>query len=147
MQEKSTFAVVGKSVPAKDAREKVTGTLKYAVDFALPGMLYGKILRSPYSHAIIKKIDASKAMALPGVVGVVTHEDCPDQDWHGVWFNYIGHVFDGRARFIGDEMRGLWTRMHDRHDGPRVTAAPAALMALASWSILKGFCRTVEVLR
>lgn len=104
MQKKSKFSVVGKSVPAKDAKEKVTGTIKYAIDFSLPGMVYGKILRSTLPHAIIKKIDASKAEALPGVIGVVTHENAPDLDWNGVWFNYIGHIFDGRARFMGDEI-------------------------------------------
>lgn len=104
MQNKREFAVVGKSIPAKDAKQKVTGTIKYAVDFSLPGMVYGKILRSTHPHAIIKKIDTAKAEALPGVIGVVTHEDAPDLDWHGLWFNYIGHIFDGRARFVGDEI-------------------------------------------
>ena len=41
---------------------------------------------------------------MPGYVGIVTHEDAPDLDWHGVWFNYIGHIFDGLARFGGDEI-------------------------------------------
>ena len=104
MQNKREFTVVGKSIPAKDAKQKVTGTIKYAVDFSLPGMVYGKILRSTHPHAIIKKIDTAKAEALPGVVGIVTHKDAPDLDWHGVWFNYIGHIFDGRARFVGDEI-------------------------------------------
>lgn len=104
MHDKKKFTVIGKSIPAKDAKEKVTGTIKYAADFSLPGMVYGKILRSIHPHAIIKKIDTSKAELLPGVLGVVTHEDAPDLDWHGVWFNYIGHIFDGKARFIGDEI-------------------------------------------
>jgi len=107
VQSDRKFTVVGKSVPAKDAKEKVTGTIKYGIDFSLPNMLYGKILRSPYPHALIKRIDVSKAEALPGVFGVVSHLDCPDQDWHGVWFNYIGHVFDGRARFVGDEVAAV----------------------------------------
>ena len=46
MQDRNKFSVVGKSVPAKDAKEKVAGTLQYAVDFSLPGMVHGKILRS-----------------------------------------------------------------------------------------------------
>jgi xanthine dehydrogenase molybdenum-binding subunit len=104
MQENKEFTVVGKGVPEKWAKEKVTGTLKYAVDFVLPGMVYGKILRSAHAHAKIKKIDTSKAEALPGVLGTVTHEDCPDWDWEGVWFNYIGHIMDGKARFVGDEI-------------------------------------------
>jgi CO/xanthine dehydrogenase Mo-binding subunit len=98
------FSVVGKAVPLKDAREKVCGTLKYPVDFALPGMVYGKIIRSEHAHALIKRIDDSKARQVPGYVGMVTHEDAPDLDWHGVWLNYIGHIMDGRARFHGDEI-------------------------------------------
>lgn len=96
--------VVGKRVPAKDASEKVAGTLKYAVDFELPGMLYGKILRSEHPHAIIKRIDSSKAEALSGVIGVVTHKDAGGFVWHSSWFNYIGQIMDGKARFVGDEI-------------------------------------------
>ena len=98
------FSVVGKAIPAKDGKEKVCGTLKYPVDFALPGMVYGKIIRSERAHALIKRIDDTKAAGVPGYVGMVTHEDAPDLDWHGVWFNYIGHIMDGRARFCGDEI-------------------------------------------
>lgn len=57
--------------PRYDAREKVTGAAKYTVDVRHPGQLEGKILRSPHGHAKIKKIDWSKALALPGVAGVV----------------------------------------------------------------------------
>ena len=49
------FKVVGKGVPVKDAKEKVTGTLKYAVDIEVQGMVYGKILRSPHPHARITR--------------------------------------------------------------------------------------------
>ena len=104
MNAKREFSVVGKAIPVKDGREKVCGTLKYPVDFELPGMVYGKIIRSAHPHAIIKRIDASKAEKVPGYLGIVTHEDAPDLDWHGVWFNYIGHIMDGRARFHGDEI-------------------------------------------
>ena len=55
------FTIVGKSVPVKDGREKVTGTLKYAVDLTTQGMVHGKILRSPHSHArITLKIDSAR---------------------------------------------------------------------------------------
>ncbi len=104
---KNQFSIVGKSIPVKDAKEKVSGSIQYGVDFEVPGMVYGKILRSDYPHAIIKKIDATKAEALPGVLGVVTHEDAPDRDWFGVWLNYIGHIFDGKARFVGDEIAAV----------------------------------------
>jgi xanthine dehydrogenase YagR molybdenum-binding subunit len=62
--------VVSTSVPRLDARAKVTGQAKYTYDINLPGMLYGRILRSPHAAATIKKIDTSKAEALPGVKAV-----------------------------------------------------------------------------
>ena len=51
--------VVGKSLPRIDAYDKVTGAAKYTVDLVMPNMLYTKVLRSPYAHANIKKIDTS----------------------------------------------------------------------------------------
>jgi len=62
--------VVGKRTRRYDARQKVTGAAKYTADIKLPGMLYGKYLRSPYPHARIKSIDVSKARAHPGVHAV-----------------------------------------------------------------------------
>ena len=98
------LSVVGKSVPIKDAREKVTGSLKYGVDFQVPNMVYGKILRSPHAHAKIRGIDYSRAEALSGVLGVICYQDAPDLDWNSCWFNYRGHILDDRARFVGDEV-------------------------------------------
>ncbi|MGE3831637.1 MAG: xanthine dehydrogenase family protein molybdopterin-binding subunit [Parvibaculaceae bacterium] len=98
------FKVVGKGVPVKDAEEKVTGTLKYGVDIAVQNMVHGKILRSPHPHARIRRIDTSKAEALPGVVCVLTHHDAPQNDWESAWFNRRGKVLDGVMRFVGDEV-------------------------------------------
>lgn len=98
------FKVVGKGVPVKDAEEKVTGTLKYGVDIAVQNMVHGKILRSPHPHARIRRIDASKAEALPGVVCVLTHHDVSQNDWESAWFNRRGKVLDGIVRFVGDEV-------------------------------------------
>ncbi len=103
----TTLSVVGKAFPIKDAREKVTGILKYAVDCQVPGMAYGKILRSPHAHARIIKIDSSQAEALPGVFGVVTYKDAPDLDWEAHWFNYKGHILDDHVRFVGDEVAAV----------------------------------------
>ena len=69
------YSVVGKSIPRLDGRVKATGEAKFAVDVVLPGMLYGKILRSPYPHAKIVNIDTSKAEALPGVKAVISGKD------------------------------------------------------------------------
>jgi CO/xanthine dehydrogenase Mo-binding subunit len=67
----SQFEVVGKSVPTKDAWEKANGRARYAVDITRPGMLMGKILRSPYPHARIVHIDVSRAEKLRGVKAVI----------------------------------------------------------------------------
>jgi CO/xanthine dehydrogenase Mo-binding subunit len=69
------YKVVGTRPIRHDGYDKVTGRARYAADIHLPGMLYGKILRSPHPHARIKRIDASRALALPGVKAVVTAAD------------------------------------------------------------------------
>jgi len=71
------LTIVGRSVKRTDTLEKVTGQARYAGDLALPGMLHGKIKRSTIAHATIKRIDASKALALKGVKAVLTHENVP----------------------------------------------------------------------
>ncbi|GAB6153627.1 xanthine dehydrogenase molybdenum-binding subunit XdhA [Desulfosporosinus burensis] len=72
------YTVVGKSVRRVDAVAKVTGKAKYTDDFSERDMLIGKILHSPYAHALVKSIDVSKAKALPGVEAVLTYQDLPD---------------------------------------------------------------------
>jgi 4-hydroxybenzoyl-CoA reductase subunit alpha len=69
------LSFIGKSVPRKDGLEKATGRALYTVDMVLPGMLWGKILRSPYPHARILNIDTSRAEKLPGVKAVITGKD------------------------------------------------------------------------
>jgi 4-hydroxybenzoyl-CoA reductase alpha subunit len=69
------LSFVGKSIPRKDGMEKATGKALYTVDMILPGMLWGKILRSPYPHAKILHIDTSRAERLPGVKAVITGKD------------------------------------------------------------------------
>ena len=61
------FATIGKDVPRTDAREKATGAAAYTDDMKLPGMLYGRLLRSPLPHARIVNIDTRRAARLPGV--------------------------------------------------------------------------------
>ncbi|MFC2019321.1 xanthine dehydrogenase family protein molybdopterin-binding subunit [Chloroflexota bacterium] len=69
------FSVVGHNVPKLDTPGKVTGSARYTTDIKLPGMLVGKVLRSPYPHAKILSIDTSAAEGLPGVKAVVTAKD------------------------------------------------------------------------
>ena len=75
--DQSEYHVVGSRPVRPDGVDKVTGRARYGADIALPGMLYGRVKRSPHAHARIVSIDTSKAAALPGVKCVVTHHDLP----------------------------------------------------------------------
>ena len=74
----STYSVVGKRIPRIDGEEMATGRSVYADDLKFPGLLYGRILRSPHGHARIKRVDTHRAEQLPGVRAVITAEDVPD---------------------------------------------------------------------
>lgn len=75
------YSVIGKRIPRIDGRVKVTGEAKYAADFELPGMLWCKILRSPYAHARILNVDTRRAQRLPGVKAVCTGKDFGGWSW------------------------------------------------------------------
>lgn len=75
------YSVLGKRVPRIDGKMKVTGEAKYAADYEMPGMLWCKIVRSPYPHAKILNIDTSLAEKLPGVKGVLTGKDFGGWSW------------------------------------------------------------------
>src|SRR5437588_669860 len=72
------YKVIGTRPIRHDGVDKVTGRAKYGADFSFPGMLFGKILRSPYAHANIKSIKTDKAAAMPGVKAVITCADLPE---------------------------------------------------------------------
>ena len=78
MSEQKEFKYIGTRSIRPDGVDKVTGRAKYGADFFLPGMIHGKILRSPLAHGRIKSIDVSQALAVPGVLSAVTAEDMPD---------------------------------------------------------------------
>jgi CO/xanthine dehydrogenase Mo-binding subunit len=73
----TTFSTIGKPITRVEGTHKVTGDSAYAADVQLPGMLHCKLLRSTHAHARIKRIDATKALALAGVERVVTAADLP----------------------------------------------------------------------
>lgn len=81
--ENSRFTSVTLPMPRVDSADKVTGRARYTADISLPNMIHGKILGSPIAHGRIKRIDVSKAKALPGVLAVITGADVPDTQ-HGV---------------------------------------------------------------
>lgn len=75
MSEAREFKYIGRRTIRPDGFDKVTGRANYGSDLALPGMIWGKLLRSPHAHARIKKIDIAKALKHPGVFSVVTADD------------------------------------------------------------------------
>src|SRR5262249_37488454 len=105
---KERFTVVGQPLPKIDAWAKVAGETKYADDLILPRMAHGKLLRSPHPHALIKRIDTTRARALPGVYGVITGHDLPrvkfgilpvSQDEEGLCVE--------RVRMVGDAVAAV----------------------------------------
>lgn len=93
------YRFIGKSTPRRDATEIVTGSITYLNDIKLPDMLYGKVLRSPHAHALIKAVDTTKALRAPGVKAVLTWADVPD--WKGGTPRYT-RVLDRKVRYVGD---------------------------------------------
>ncbi len=77
---KNAFKIIGKRIPGLDERDKVLGNVIFADDYEMPGMLHGKVFRSTKPSAGIKRIDLSKAKALPGVVCIITADDVPNNE-------------------------------------------------------------------
>ncbi len=104
---------IGRSLPQRDAVLKATGRLKYTQDITLPHMLTGRLFLSPVAHARIKRIDCAKALALPGVWAVLTHENTPGVPFNsGIW--YTGQdavenevVFPPVVRHVGDRVAAV----------------------------------------
>ena len=97
------LSTLGTSVPQVTARAKVLGRAQYAGDIKVAGMLHGKVLRSPYPHASIVRIDVSAALALPGVKAVLTGADAPKTMW-GVHHKERRILAEGRVIFCGEEV-------------------------------------------
>src|SRR5881409_863685 len=99
--------IVGKPFRKVDARAKCTGQTRFADDIALPRMLFCKMLRSPVPHALIKHIDTSRALKIPGVVAIIVGKDLPipygilpvSQDEHALCID--------KVRFVGDPVAAV----------------------------------------
>jgi carbon-monoxide dehydrogenase large subunit len=98
--------LLGAPVSQIHGPEKVTGRTRFAADVDLPGMLWGKILRSPYPHAHIRRIDASAAWSVPGVKAVVTGQDIPGHLMGKVLRDMPVLCWD-RVRYIGDRVAAV----------------------------------------
>ncbi|SEB52203.1 xanthine dehydrogenase subunit D [Paenibacillus sp. GP183] len=90
-----------------DGMEKVTGQLKYLTDLQAPEMLYGKVLRSPHPHAVIKDIRIEKASMLKGVHAVITHLDVPGLNRFGIETPDQPVLCEDRVRYIGDAVAAV----------------------------------------
>ncbi|CAG0957895.1 partial xanthine dehydrogenase molybdenum-binding subunit, partial [Gammaproteobacteria bacterium] len=107
MADKQNLAVIGHSQPKIEAMQKATGETLYADDLVLPRMIYGKLLRSVYPHARIIGVDASRALALPGVFAVITGKDVP------IKYGIMPSTQDeealcvDRVRFVGDPVAAV----------------------------------------
>jgi CO/xanthine dehydrogenase Mo-binding subunit len=125
--------VVGTSPVRPDGVPKVTGIAQYGADFSLPGMLWGKILRSPHAHARIRSIDTSKAQALKGVKAVMTSADLPEQK-----FEYVGP--ERVAVNFWHMTRNIMARGKVLYEGHAVAAVAATTQAIADEAL-----RLIEV--
>ena len=118
------FASVGTRPIRPDGVDKVTGRAAFGADFSMPGMLVGRIKRSPFAHARIVSIDARRALALPGVKAVVTGADFPD---------LASEVVEGgeAASNMRDLALNVMARDKALYDGHAVAAVAATSAAIA----------------
>lgn len=106
--ETQDYAVIGKSVPKIDGRDKVIGAARYTADLKFPNMLYGKILTSPHAHARILSIDTSEAEKIPGVKAVVTHKDAPTLKYGISPARWDENIFCiDTVKFVGDKVAAV----------------------------------------
>ena len=124
-QPQQAFKWVGTRPVRPDGVPKVTGAAKFGADYHLPGMLYGKVLRSPHAHARIRSIDTSRAEALPGVKAVMTGADLPDHP-----FAYVGP--ERLAVNFWHVTRNIMAREKVLYEGHAVAAVAAISMSIAN---------------
>ncbi len=108
MRTKQTLKIAGHDVPRLDGVDKVNGLARYTGDLDLPGMAYGKVLRSPVPHARLVRIDTSKAESLPGVITVLTRDDLADLNHrYGATYKDQSVVAVDKVRFVGDPLAAV----------------------------------------
>ena len=119
------YDVVGTRPVRHDGPDKVIGRARYAADIQPPGTLHGKLLRSPHPHAVIKSIDTSRAMALPGVKAVATAADLPEASAE------IGDQVEGGIVNYGFYSRNVMAREKALYRGHAVAAVAATSPSIA----------------
>ena len=91
-----SYKIIGKDFIPPDIRAKVTGKAKYAEDFRLEGMVFCRLLTSPVPHAKISNINYSEALAMEGVLGVLTADEVPEQN------NVVEPILTNEPLYVGD---------------------------------------------
>ena len=124
-QPQQAFKWVGTRPVRPDGVPKVTGAAQFGADYYLPGMLYGRVLRSPHAHARIRSIDSSRAEALPGVKAVITGADLPDHP-----FEFVGP--ERLAVNFWHITRNIMAREKALYEGHAVAAVAAISMSIAN---------------
>ena len=102
----TALTIVGSPVLRAEGPDKVTGRSIYAADVELPGLLWGKILRSPYPHARIRRVDAAKARRLPGVRAAITGQEIPGH-FVGKMIRDMPVLCWDVTRFVGDRVAAV----------------------------------------
>ena len=124
---------IGQRTIRPDGMDKVTGRAQFAADTTMPGMIWGKVLRSPHPHARIKSIDTSKAEKLPGVKAVVTAKDIVD------------FTIEKGAVMLGiQDMRWMCRNVMAR-DKALFPGHPIAAVAATTEAIAAEACKLIEV--
>ena len=107
------FQIVGKRQEKQEARLKAMGRLKYTGDLYVPNMRHCKILRSPYANAVVKSVDKSEALNVPGVVDIITYDDVPKilsmhQYLHVPEIMYKdSYLLERHVRHVGDRVAAV----------------------------------------
>ncbi len=99
---KTVLGWIGESLRRVDGVPKTTGEFEYASDLQAAGMLWGHTLRSPHAHALVRGIDLSAALTMPGVHAVLTHEDVPGRKTYGLEFADQPVLAIDRVRYFGE---------------------------------------------
>jgi CO/xanthine dehydrogenase Mo-binding subunit len=107
MKKAQAYKTIGHAELRSDGAEKVTGKALYTVDVQLPGMAHGKVLRSPYAHAKLIRVDGSKAEQLPGVFAVITREDQRRLRMFGAAYKDQTIVAVDKVRYVGDPVAAV----------------------------------------
>src|SRR5262252_2492386 len=101
VEEQTPLRLVGKRMRRADSPERLTGQVRYTGDLVMPGLLHGRLVRSPHASARITSVNKDEALATPGVVAVLTAQDLPVSDIRGAVESRSIVIAYERATYVG----------------------------------------------